>query len=31
VLQDGYKVLSDTHEILAHLESHTGSDRLANS
>jgi mycoredoxin len=31
VLQDGDKVLSETHEILAHLESHAGSDRLANS
>jgi len=31
VLQDGDKVLSETHEILAHLESNAGSGRLANS
>jgi len=30
VLQDGDKVLSETHEILAHLESKAESKRLAN-
>ncbi|HEX9154656.1 MAG TPA: glutathione S-transferase N-terminal domain-containing protein [Nitrospira sp.] len=29
VLQDGDKVLSETHEILAHLERKAESDRLA--
>ena len=29
VLQDGDKVLSETHEILAHLERKADSDRLA--
>ncbi len=29
VLQDGDKVLSETHEILAHLERKAKSDRLA--
>jgi len=30
VLKDGDKVLSETHEILAHLESKAESERLAN-
>ncbi|HEU5201886.1 MAG TPA: glutathione S-transferase N-terminal domain-containing protein [Nitrospira sp.] len=30
VLKDGDKVLSETHEILAHLESKAESKRLAN-
>jgi glutathione S-transferase len=30
VLQDGETVLSDTHEILAHLENKAASRRLAN-
>jgi glutathione S-transferase len=31
VLQDGDAVLSETHEILAHLDNKTAPDRLANS
>jgi len=30
VLKDGDQVLSETHEILAHLESKAGSGRVAN-
>ena len=30
VLKDGSQVLSETHEILAHLESKAGSGRVAN-
>jgi len=30
VLQDGDTVLTETHEILVHLERKAGSDRLAN-
>jgi len=31
VLQDGDTVLSETHEILAHLDTKAAPDRLANS